>query len=203
MRLIIKFPPAGLAMTFIFFYIPLANADRQSIMDDTINCSALFYILTSSGIENPKFGQEMTGWGMMMGNLWGTHKRKITGARITKGDVTRLRNKKAVELGKLYDANPDAVVDEYLFCNQWRKSLAIYFSEQKLQTAIDTKNNKRIDQIVLNIPIGPDRESLDSNNKGNAKKIIDIGFQAWAKFNRMTTDDVRKMLEDMTKKNKK
>ncbi len=166
-----EFPPAGLVIVFIFFYIPLANADRQSITDDAINCSALFYILTSSGIENPQFGQEMTIRAMMMGNLWGTHKQKISGTRITKGDVTRLRYRKAIELGKFYDANPDSIVDEYLFCDQWQKLLATYFSKQEFQTAKDTRNNKRIEQIVLNIPLGPDRKETWGHPVNTIQKI--------------------------------
>ena len=167
----------------------------QDIRKDAISCSALYYIMTSLPAEDPRYAQSLMSLQQIFDSIYSAHENNISGNRVTKGQVRKLRDKKAKYFGLLYDKDQDAVVKEYMFCDQWRKIIANYFAKQNPMN-LSSKDNNDPQKYVLSISGGPVRDDFVSSPNDKVIQIINSSFVHWTKMGRPTTTDLTEKLRN-------
>ena len=164
-------------------------ASKSTITGDAINCAALFYILTSNTMDKPKLAAEMTNATIKMGAIYAVYEKNTTGKRITNGDVSRLRDIKAKELGAIYDNNITDIFNQTSYCVHWNDSISAYTN----------KNGENLD--ILKIPALT--KNINTKLTSEAKKNITASFDTWAKWGKPSQEDIKNQVQEFVDKNKK
>lgn len=172
--------------TLFLILIPIllvaCSSAKASTSEDAINCSALFFIMTTLTNNDQQFGMRMTMASMRMGYVYAMHEKSNNGKGITNGDVLGLRDRRAKELGHLYDKRPEAVVNKYMFCSQWYDAVIKYIKQYG-----ESVN-------ILNIPSSHDFHVANAIVKDSDRQQVKKAFKEWDNTGRITREDVKKML---------
>lgn len=65
----------------ILFLKSIIHAETNTVSENAINCSALFYILTTIAVEKPKLGKKYTELSKIMAHIYAKNKPVIGNVR--------------------------------------------------------------------------------------------------------------------------
>jgi len=157
--------------------------------DDALTCTGVFYILTS--IAEPKgLNQVFAKLTQTMQTIYGSLDFIDSNHSLTYGELAEAKDKESLRLGKLYDIDSEAVVNEYIQCNAWRADISKQI--QKNKSLEEVIKNPPVPRSIDNIGISKDKREVYENHLATAMKI-------WSDFGRLTSQDLKSYIRDSLK----
>jgi hypothetical protein len=164
------------------------TSTKDSRENDALTCSGLFYILTS--ISEPKeLNKIFVSSSRIMSLIYGQLNFIRTSDSLTNGEIGREKSMASLRLGKLYDKNPERVVNEYIQCNSYRVDI----SKQLLKA----KSAQELGKIIKNPPVSRKLNSINpsKDRKKSHRYQLEVAMKAWSDSGRFTYMDIRGLLE--------
>jgi TPR repeat protein len=161
----------------------------ESRTDDALTCTGVFYILTS--IAEPKgLNQVFAKLTRTMQMIYGSLDFIDSNHSLTYGELAEAKDKESLRLGKLYDIDSEAVVNEYVQCNAWRADIAKQIQE-----------NESSEEIIKNPPVS---RSVDSINISKDKRDVyrsqlATAMKNWDSLGRLTSQDLKSQIRGYLK----
>ncbi len=174
----------------------LLGYSQESRANNALTCSGLFWILTS--IPNPEgFNASVTNAAILMRQAYIHLDLKDS----NNGEISRAKEKRALELADLYDKNQDDLVDIYAQCNEIRRNVAQYVVSKSAGRGDLTWSERK--DMYSTSPSAKKIDEIDSHKFNVYKSQIDLAMANWKKTNRMTNTDFKNTLLDSLKKKNK
>jgi len=196
---------SSILLTFSLYANAVIKGTKQSLENDALSCSAMFYIMTS--IENENYNKMITKISMSMRHIYGWIASANRDQEVTNGFLSDNTGMRAKELGKIYDRDNKALSRIYAQCNTWRGEVSEYLLSLKdLNLKEINKNNSfnidRMKNVVAKFPTV--KKYNEINIPPHKEEIYDyqvkLGMKAWDKLNRLTTKDFKKKLLEIMRK---
>jgi len=175
----------------------------SSRSNDALTCSGLFSILTS--IPEPKeFNSSTTKVAIMMGKVY-AHLQADNEDResLTNGEISQARSERSLRLGELYDNNSEKLVDIMIQCNAMREDISTYLLKSFEEYEGDDISHSDLHKIYINTPNSKKLSDIQIKDYDEYRLLIDKAMTEWDDLGRITSKDVKNILFDSIKSNRK
>jgi len=165
-------------------------ATYESRSDDALTCSAIFSILTATP-EPKELNTLVTKLAIIMRSVYVNLEKDFKDNPPSNRLISEIRDKRLLELGKLYDKNSEDLVNEYIQCNAWRADI----SEQ-------IQNNKPLEEVMKNPPIPHSMNNiiLSEVKREVVKNQLVTAMRNWDDAGRITSQNLKSYFKSYLEK---
>ncbi|MBT6049082.1 hypothetical protein HN682_00425 [Candidatus Peregrinibacteria bacterium] len=170
---------------------------EESRANNALTCTGLFYILTANP-EPEEVNLLVTKAAIMMSQTYAHLKEENSNSKsLNNGDISSAKDNRALELGELYDKNPDDLVKIYAQCVEIGQNIAIHIENNTPESGSLDWMERR--DMYLTTPSANKIEEMDRSTFNVYKNQIDSAMTSWSASDRMTKKDLKKALLDSLK----
>lgn len=161
----------------------------ESRSNDALTCTGVFSILTATP-EPKELNTLVTKLAIIMRSIFINLEEGFKADPPSNGLISEIRDKRMLGLGKLYDKNPDELVNEYIQCNAWRTDIA-----KQIQ------KGKTLEEVVKNPPVSRSIDSISlSKNKREIYRVqVVMAMKNWDGLGRLTSQDLKSYFKNYLK----
>ena len=112
---------------------------------------------------------------------------------VTQGEISKLKHQHLMYLAKLFDNNPEDVIQIEMQCNAWREKVMVKlvsFSQSEM-------SENELKRAVRNLPKMQKKDYARDNPRwSNSKSLVNLSFEKWDAGDRMTPYKFKQNLKE-------
>ena len=174
-------------IVILLLFFPNKLAFASSV--EAARCSAIFFIMTSVGRDEPNMGRYFAQQGGFSSMMTGIYISDETNKSATNSDVNNLKSKQIKWIGNHYPSKKTFIQNKLKSCMGWNAAVAKLFQSNKHLL----KQKSKMRAILLSGPSPSKVYKYPFNDFSTVRKYIDVAFKNWIKNGKVNPNSINEL----------